>query len=387
MPRGRADHRTRVALFEFEVTPPVDYNKLVRPQVASMKPYTPGTTVSQARKKYGLEKFVKLSSNENPLGTSPKAAAALRDMGDLQIYVDDDHAELRRRLAEPYGLAVEHVLVGHGSNDVVRTLFSAYLAAGDEVVLADPTFSLFPKDAILFGAVPVRVPLRDGVHDLDAMLAAITPRTKIVVVVDPNNPTSTRVERDAFERFARALPAEVILIVDQAYREYMPTGSVEGTDWVKSRPATIVLRTHSKLFGLASLRFGYALGDPELLAFAQRVRLPFNVSRPAEVAALAALDDHDFVRRSLETNELGKAFLYPAFAKLGLHAYPTAANFVAVAVPGTATEAYEAMLQRGIVTRSGDALGMPGRLRITIGTPEQNALLIEALGSLVAAAA
>ncbi|HEX3464686.1 MAG TPA: histidinol-phosphate transaminase [Candidatus Elarobacter sp.] len=366
----------------------MDYSKLVRPEVASMKPYLPGTTVTQARKKYGLERFVKLSSNENPLGTSPKAAAALRDMGDLQVYVDDDHPELRRRLAEPYGLGVEHVLVGHGSNDVVRTLFSAYLAAGDEVVMGDPTFSLFPKDAVLMGARPVRVPLRaDGVHDLDAMLGAITPRTKIVVVVDPNNPTSTRVEREAFERFARALPADVILIVDQAYREYMPPGSVEGTDYVNSRPATIVLRTHSKLFGLASLRFGYALGDPELLAYAQRVRLPFNVSRPAAVAALAALDDSEFVRQSLETNEAGKAFLFPAFAKLGLHAYPSAANFVAVSVPGTASEAYEALLQRGIVTRSGDALGMPGRLRIAIGTPEQNALLIEALGSLVAAAA
>ena len=364
-----------------------DYAKLVRPQIASMKPYTPGTTVSQARKKYGLETFVKLSSNENPLGTSPKAAAALREIGDLQIYVDDDHHELRRRLAEPYGLGVEHVLVGHGSNDVVRTLFSAYLTAGDEVVIADPTFSLFPKDAILFGAAPVRVPLRDGVHDLDAMLAAITPQTKIVVVVDPNNPTSTRVERDAFDRFARALPANAILVLDQAYREYMPAGSVEGTDYVASRPATVVLRTHSKLYGLASLRFGYGLGDPQLIAYAQRVRLPFNVSRPAAVAALAALDDEDFVRRSLETNELGKAYLFPAFEKLGLHAYPSAANFVAVAVPGTASEAYEAMLQQGIVTRSGDALGMPGRLRITIGTPEQNALVVEALGSLVAAAA
>jgi histidinol-phosphate aminotransferase len=365
----------------------VDYAELVRPQVASLKPYTPGTTVSQARKKYGLETFVKLSSNENPLGTSPKALAALRGIGDLQVYVDDDHAQLRRRLAEPYGLGVEHVLVGHGSNDVVRTLFSAFVSAGDEVVMADPTFSLFPKDTQLFGGVAVRVPLRDGVHDLDAMLAAVTPRTKIAVLVDPNNPTSTRVERDAFERFARALPQNVILIVDQAYREYMPAGSVEGTDYVKSRPATAVLRTHSKLYGLASLRFGYALGDPELLAYAQRVRLPFNVSRPAEVAALAALDDHEFVRRSLETNEAGRAFLYPALAKLGLHAYPSAANFLAVAVPGTADEAYESLLQRGIVTRSGDALGMPGRLRITIGTPEQNALLIDALGSLVAAAA
>ncbi|GAC1573137.1 MAG: histidinol-phosphate transaminase [Candidatus Elarobacter sp.] len=365
----------------------MDYSKIVRPQVASLKAYTPGTTVSQAKKLYGLDSFVKLSSNENPLGTSPLALDAIRAMGDLHVYVDDDHHELRTRLAAPYGLGVEHVLVGHGSNDVVRTLFTAFLTAGDEVVVADPTFSLFPKDAILFDAVPVKVPLRAGVHDLDAMLAAVTPRTKIVVVVDPNNPTSTRVEREAFDRFARALPGGVILVIDQAYREYMPEGSVEGADYVVSRPGTVVLRTHSKLFGLASLRFGYALGDPDLIGYTQRVRLPFNVSRPAAVAALAALDDHAFVRRSLETNEAGKATLFPAFERMGLHAFPTAANFVAVSVPGSATEAYEAMLRQGVVTRSGDALGMPGRLRITIGTPEQNARALEALGSLVAAAA
>jgi histidinol-phosphate aminotransferase len=360
-----------------------DYSRLIRPEVAALHPYKPGTTVSQARAKYGLERVIKLSSNENPLGTSPKALAALAAMGDTHIYVDDDHRELRQRLAEPYGLSLEHVLVGHGSNDVARTLFTALVGAGDEVMMADPTFSLYPLDTALFGAVAVRVPLRDGVHDLEAMLAAVTPKTKMVVVVDPNTPTSTRVEREAFDRFARALPEHVILLVDQAYREYMPPDSVEGADYVKARPATIVLRTHSKLYGLASLRFGFALGDPDLIGFGQRVRLPFNVTRPAAVAALAALDDHEFVRRSLETYDAGKAFLYPAFAELGLHAYPTAANFVAVTVPGTAHEAYEALLARGIVTRSGDALGMPGRLRITIGTPEENRLVVEALGDLL----
>jgi histidinol-phosphate aminotransferase len=364
----------------------MDYRKLARPEVLGLQPYKPGTTVSQARAKYGFDRVVKLSSNENPLGTSPKAAAALAAMDELQVYVDDDHHELRRRLGEPYGLAVEHVMVGHGSNDVVRTLFTALVAPGDEIVMADPTFSLFPLDTLLYGAVPVKVPLREGVHDLEAMLAAVTPKTKMVVVVDPNNPTATRVEREAFDRFARALPEQVILLLDQAYREYMPPNSVEGTDYVKARPATIVLRTHSKLYGLASLRFGYALGDRELIGYAQRVRLPFNVSRPAAVASLAALDDHEFVRRSLETNEAGKAYLYPAFAELGLHAYPSAGNFVAVQVPGTATAAYEALLARGIVTRSGDALGMPGRLRITIGTPEENRLVVEALGDLVPAA-
>ncbi|HEY4442135.1 MAG TPA: histidinol-phosphate transaminase [Candidatus Elarobacter sp.] len=365
----------------------MDYSKLVRPEVASLKPYVSGTTVDQAKRVYGRDSFVKLSSNENPLGTSPKALAALRAMSDLHIYSDDDQRELRARLAAPYGLQAENVLLGHGSNDVVRTLFTALVARGDEIVLGDPTFSLFPKDAVLFGATPVKVPLRDGVHDLDAMLAAVTPRTKLVIVVDPNNPTSTRVDPAAFERFARALPSGVILMVDQAYREYMPAGSLEAAPYVASRPATIVLRTMSKIYGFASLRFGYALADAELIAYVDRIRVPFGASRPAALAALAALDDDAFLRRSVENNETGKASLYPAFERLGLHAYPTAANFVALQVPGTATEAYEAMLRLGIVTRSGDALGMPGRLRITIGTPAENAALVEALGTLVAAAA
>ena len=360
----------------------VNLRDLVRPQVASLKPYVPGTTVAQAQAKYGLTRVIKLSSNENPLGCSPRALAAVRALDDLQIYVDDDHTELRERLAAPYGLGAPHVLLGHGSNEVVRMLFTAFLTPGDEVVMADPTFSLFPLDTLLMDAIPVKVPLRDGVHDLDAMLAAVTPETKIVVVVDPNNPTSTRVERDAFDRFANALPEDVILVIDQAYHEYMPAGSVEGADYVKARPATIVLRTHSKIYGLAALRIGYALGDAELLGYVERLRLPFNLSKPAAVAALAALDDHEWVRRSVETNDAGKAFYAEELPKLGLDAYPTAANFLAVRVPGSATEAYESMLAHGVVTRSGDALGMPGRLRITIGTPDDNRAVIAALGAL-----
>jgi histidinol-phosphate aminotransferase len=360
------------------------YENLVRPAVRLMKPYTAGTTVQQAKARFGLKNVVKLSSNENPLGASPRAMAALSAIPNAHVYVDDDHTELRARLGERYGLTKDHVVVGHGSNDVVLMVFSAFVGSGDEVVQAAPTFSLFPKDTMLFDATPVRVPLLDGVHDLDAMLRAITPKTKLVVICDPNNPTGTRVEPDAFARFLNALPAHVLLLIDQAYREYMPPGSVEGIDAIRTHPATIVTRTMSKLYGLASLRFGYALADPELVGYLQRVRLPFNVSRPAAIAALAALDDDDFIARTLEVHEVGKGYLEREFERLGLPYFPTAANFFAVHVPVSATTAYDALLERGIVVRSGDGLGLPQYLRITIGTKSENKALIGALDTLVA---
>jgi histidinol-phosphate aminotransferase len=359
------------------------YEHLVRPAVRSIKPYTAGTTVDQAKARFGLKSVVKLSSNENPLGPSPRAMAALSAIPNAHIYVDDDHSELRTRLGELHGLGKDHVIVGHGSNDVLLTLFATFVAPGDEVVLADPTFSLFAKDTLLFDAEPVRVPLRDGVHDLDAMLHAVTAKTKLVVICDPNNPTGTRVEPEAFARFAAALSPDIILVIDQAYREYMPAGSVDGADIVRLRPATVVTRTMSKLYGLASVRFGYGFADPELIGYMQRVRTPFNVSRPAAIAALAALDDSDFVARTLETNEAGKAFLEREFSRLELPYFPTAANFIAVRVPVSATAAYDGLLERGIVVRSGDGLGLAEHLRITIGTKSQNKALLVALDALV----
>jgi histidinol-phosphate aminotransferase len=358
---------------------------LVRPAVRSLKPYAPGTTVQQAKARFGLRNVIKLSSNENPLGASPRAMAALASIPNANIYVDDDHTELRTRLGALAGLTKDSIVVGHGSNDVFMTLFATFVGPGDEVVHADPTFSLFALDTALFEGTSVRVPLRDGVHDLDAMLAAVGPRTKLVVVCDPNNPTGTMVDPAAFAAFAAALPPDVLLVIDQAYREYMPEPSVDGFAYVRSRPRTIVLRTMSKLYGLASLRFGYAVAEPEVAAFMQRVRLPFNVSRPAAIAALAALDDYEFLRRSLETNETGKAYLMHEFTRLGLFFYPSATNFIAVRVPVSATQAYEALLERGIVVRSGDGLGLPNFLRITIGTQRENEQLIEAFDALAPA--
>ena len=251
--------------------------------------------------------------------------------------------------------------------------------------MADPTFSLFRAYALEADAEAVFVPVRDGVHDLDAMVAAVGPRTKAVIVCDPNNPTSTRVDPEDFARFAAALPERVLLFIDQAYREYMPPESVEGIDYVKARPATIVTRTMSKLYGLAAVRFGYAFGAAELIELMQRARIPFNVSWPAAVAAAAAIDDEAFRLDTIAVNEAGKGYLYPELARLGLYAYPTSANFIALRVPVAAQEAYDDLLRLGIITRSGDRLGLPGFLRITIGTEHENRALIEALATLLPA--
>jgi len=357
----------------------MDYASLARPSVRKLHPYSAGTTIDQAKRRFALDRVIKLSSNENPRGASPKALAAMEHITGAHLYADDDHLELRARLAAPFGLSVENTVLGHGSNEILLMFFLTFIGPGDEVIMADPTFSLFPADATLVGAVPVKVPLRDGVHDLDAMLAAVTPKTKAVIVCDPNNPSGTSVDAAAFGRFATALPPDVLLFIDQAYREYAPGDTVEGTDYVKSRRATLVTRTMSKLYGLASVRFGYGFGDPGMIDLLQTVRVPFNVSRAATLAANGALDDTTFRAETVALNDAGRAQLEAAFTRLDLFFYPSTANFIAVRVPVAAEEAYTDLMRRGLVVRSGDKLGMPNFLRITIGTTEENDALIAAL--------
>jgi len=252
-------------------------------------------------------------------------------------------------------------------------------------VMASPSFSLYPLVVAMQGARPVEVPLRDHVHDLDAMLAAINKRTKLIFVCDPNNPTGTAIPAETWRAFAQRLPPDVTLLVDQAYREYMDADGFDAIELIRPRPNTIVLRTMSKIYGLASLRFGYGFADAETIGWLNRVRLPFNISRPAALGAWAALDDREFVQRSIAVNDGGKTYLREQFARLGLTMLPTQANFYALEVPVGATRAYEELLARGIIVRSGDALHMPGYLRITIGTEQENRLLIEAIEELLPA--
>lgn len=356
-----------------------------RPAVRKLAPYVPGKTIEEVQRDLGLSRIIKLASNENPLGSSPKAMAALRHIDRLHLYLDDTYPELKEQIAAPYALHADNVVLGHGSNELVNIACETLLEGGDEAIMAVPSFSLYKLATALTGAHAVEVPLRDGVHDLDAMLAAVNAHTKLMFICDPNNPTGTAISPHDWRAFVARVPERVTLLVDQAYREYMGADTVDAVDFVRQRPNTIVLRTMSKIYGLASLRFGYGFADAEMIGWLNRVRLPFNISRPAALGAAGALEDEEFVAQSIAGNLAGKAFVFDQFARLGLHVYPTQANFYAVQVPCSATRAYTDLLHRGIIVRSGDALAMPGRLRITIGSPHENAALIDAFEELLAA--
>jgi histidinol-phosphate aminotransferase len=355
---------------------------IVRRAVRDGQSYRPGTTLEQARREYGIERIIKLSSNENPLGTSPRALAALKGISDLNIYVDNQYQELREKLARKLGVGIENVTVGHGSNELLELMFSTFVERGERVIMAKPTFSLFPQNAQLREAEAIEIPLKDGVHDLDAMADAIDANTKLVLICDPNNPTATAISPDAMDRFLARLPSNVLLSFDQAYREFMPNG-VDGVALAMRRPNTLVYRTMSKAYGLAALRIGYVVGQADVIGYMQQVRLPFNVTRASLVAAIAALDDDEFVKQSVSLNAQERTRLEREFARMGLFVYPSAANFIAVKVPADANAAYVDLLKLGIAVRSGDALRLPGFLRISVGTPAENDALLAAFAKLL----
>ncbi|TAM62078.1 histidinol-phosphate transaminase [bacterium] len=355
------------------------FDQLVRAAMREVPPYVPGTPVEEVRRRFGLERVIKLASNENPLGTSPRALEALRSIERLNVYPDDVNLELRRRLGERCGVGPESIVLGHGSNELLRYLFTLIVEPGDDLICAKETFSLYRHDARMLGANAVEVPLRDGVHDLNAMLTALTPRTKIVILCDPNNPTGTRVSREAYRRFLNELPPEVLLVVDQAYVEFADEDAIDATLDLGVRPNMLVLRTLSKLYGLAAVRLGYAVGDPAICTWLTRAHVPFNVTLPSVRAALAALEDHEFMERTRANNERGKAYLYGQIERLGLWAYRSAANFICLHLPVAADRAYLDLVRRGVIVRAGTSFHLPQHIRVTVGTPEENELFVEAL--------
>lgn len=361
------------------------YAELANAGVHEQPVYEPGKPIETVAREYGLDpaKIAKLASNENPFGPSPKAmAAAQLALKSAHLYPDGGCHDLRQKIASLRGVSPESILVGNGSNEIIELLGHAFLRPGLEVVMGDQAFIVYKLVTQLFGATPVEVPMSGFGHDLEAMLAAVTERTRLLFVASPNNPTGiANVEADLLQ-LAERLPEHVILCLDEAYAEYLE----QAPDLVAAIHAgrkVVCLRTFSKIYGLGGLRVGYAYGDPELIALLQRVRQPFNVNSVAQAAAVAALDDLEFVEMCRTENELGRRVLCEGLQGLGFETIGGQANFVLSRV-GDGVAVFEALQRRGLIVRPLAPYGMPAYVRITIGRAEENARVLQTLAELIA---
>ena len=330
----------------------------------------------------GVEGVVDMSSNENPLGPSPKAVVALRQAVEtVNRYPDASGSALRAALADKWGLSPTNVALGNGADEWVLLLCVALAGPGDEVVMALGSFISYLLRATEVGARAIRVPLSNHTHDLEAMAEAITDRTRLVFVCNPNNPTGTAAEAGAIEAFLERVPERVPVVLDEAYYEYaVKPGYMQSVECLRDgRQNLFVLRSFSKVYGLAGLRVGYMLANEKAIDYMERARPPFNVNRLAQVAALAALDDDEHVRRSVDANETAKDFFYRELAALGLRYIPTHTNFIALDVGRPGAEVSGPLLEHGFITTALDGWGVPNHVRFSFGTPEENEAFVAAL--------
>ncbi len=357
-----------------------DARRLMRQELRDLPLYSPGKSPEDAAREYGVTECVKMASNENPLGPSPLAVeAAKAAMHNVHIYPDGNSTRLREALSRRLGVSSDCVLVGHGADEIFDLLAYAFLGRDDEIVVGEPTFSSYELAALTMGARARRVPLRDYRQDIPAMLDAAGPRTRMVMLCSPLNPTGTTVSRGELEEMLYSLPRDVLLVLDEAYVEYVTDPEhPDALVYFASNPRLVVTRTFSKIYGLAGLRVGYAVCHPTVREAMEKVKLPFNVNRVAQEAALAALEDEEHVRRSREANQRGKERLYRLFEELGMGYVPTQANFILVKT-GPYTDLFDRLLRHGVIVRAGEALGCPGHVRVTIGDEAQNDRLERAL--------
>ena len=349
----------------------------VHPDIRSLSPYVPGKPIEELQREFGLTRVIKLASNENPLGPSPKALAALRGAEDtLHRYPDGGAYQLRRALADRWKVSSEHIILGNGSDEILTLLARTFLTPGDEAVMADQTFVIYKLEVTAVHAKPVIVPLVNWTHDLEAMAHAISPRTRLLFICNPNNPTGTMVPADAVDRLMARVPDDVIVVFDEAYFEYVRSPQFPATiAYVKLGRNVIVLRTFSKIYGLAGLRIGYGIGTPEIVDLLNRVRPPFNANSLAQKAALAALDDDEHVAKSRMVNAAGMEQVGRGLRALGLTPVPSETNFVYFDCKQDGRRVFDALLREGVIVRH-----LAGTmLRVTIGLPDENTAFLQAL--------
>jgi histidinol-phosphate aminotransferase len=370
----------------------MDLCELSPAYVRAIAPYQPGKPITEVAREFGIDQgsIVKLASNENPRGVSPKALAAIAAvLPDLARYPDG--FELTQALSERLGVPMQQIVLGNGSNDVIELAGMAFLAPGCSAVYSQHAFAVYPLATQARGAQSIVVPAKNFGHDLEAMLAAIRPDTHVVFIANPNNPTGTMLTAAELESFLRRAPKNVVIVLDEAYNEYLdPALRCPSIAWLASFPNLIVTRTFSKVYGLAGLRVGYAVCHPEVAALLNRVRQPFNVNNLAIVAAVAALADQDFLRDSFELNVAGMKQLLDGCRRLGISWIPSYANFVTVEIPragkqSQAGAAFQKLLRQGVIVRPLANYGMPDHLRVTVGLARENARFLEALEAVLGA--
>ena len=354
--------------------------KQAHPWLDGLVAYDPGKPIEETARELGLdpEAIIKVASNENPLGPSPKAVEAMKEAAEgVNIYPDGGGYKLRSGIAEKVGLHRENVVLGNGSNEIIELIGHGFLNPGDNVVAAEHAFVVYKLMATLFGAETIEVPDPDFVHDLDAMAAAITPKTKKVFIANPNNPTGTMVGQDGIERFMDQVPDHVMVIFDEAYYEFLhePPDTLR---YVSEGRNVVIMRTFSKIQGLAGLRIGYGLTTPEIASVLQKCRQPFNTNAIAQAGAIAGLLDIEHQQRTCDLNDEGLEYLQGAFKEMGLEYVPSVANFVLVKV-GDGDAVFDLMLKQGVIIRAMRGYKLPEWVRISVGTMEQNERCIATL--------
>ncbi|MGE5386088.1 MAG: histidinol-phosphate transaminase [Betaproteobacteria bacterium] len=356
----------------------------VLPYVRAISAYQPGKPITELAREMGLpvESIVKLASNENPLGMSPKARVAVQAaINGIERY--PDQFDLMRALSSACGVAAEQLVLGNGSNDVLDLIARVFLAPGRSAVFSQHAFAVYPLATLSTGAELIAVPAKNYGHDLDAMRAAIRPDTRIVWIANPNNPTGTFLPYAEIRAFLTAIPKDVIVVLDEAYNEYMPPSQRQDmAKWIGEFQNLVVTRTFSKIYGLAGLRVGYAVAAAEIADFMNRIRQPFNVNNLALAGAIAALDDQEFVAESYALNRSGMAQIVGGLEKLGLTYIPSHGNFLCFKA-GDAAAVNQKLLRQGVIVRPVAGYGMPEWLRVTIGTERENARFLEALSQAI----
>jgi histidinol-phosphate aminotransferase len=348
--------------------------------IKDLIPYEPGKPIEELERELNINNVIKLASNENPLGPSPLAISALKDgISSLNRYPDGGGFYLKNALANAHQLSSGNFILGNGSNEVLELAARTFLNSGANAVMADQSFIVYFLVTKATGGIPVTVPLLSFHHDLKGMADAINENTRIIFVANPDNPTGTSIGKESFSSFLNRIPDSVLVIIDEAYHGYEEREDFpDSIELFKKNQNLIILRTFSKIHGLAGLRIGYGIASEEIISYMNRVRQPFNTSSLAQIAAVAALSDHDHVVKSKLLNKNGKVYLYNELTKMGINYVPTEANFILIEV-GKGKKVYELLLREGIIVRPMDGYRFPGHIRVTISTAQENELFIKAL--------